>query len=171
MEHTLSKDGQEAFETFRFRAEEFCRFVDGCGNLEQSHLIQELCVYLAILCEAGARLPWMNPGTDDDDFSPESIAEHSNKCVGLAMRLRTQLGTLDEYWDVFDPTQKEEALRCSVSVNIAEIYMDLQDALRLEKSGVAAEDVYFQWRFDFRSHWSRHAASALRVVLLLSNRV
>lgn len=171
MKPALSKDGQDTIEDFRCLAEEFCGFIDGCGNLDQSAVVHELCVYLAKLCEAGTRLPWVNPATADNDFTVESIAEHSDTCVGLAMRLRKSLGKLDEYWDVFDPTQKEEAIQCSLSMDIAEIYMDLRDALKLSKGDVAAEDVCFQWRFDFHSHWSRHAASALKVVLILSNRV
>jgi len=81
------------------------------------------------------------------------------------------LGKLDEYWEVFDPTEERTAIHCLLSMDLAEVYMDLKDAVALERSGLAAEDVFWQWRFDFLSHWSRHAASALRVLRSLSNRV
>ena len=112
------------------------------------------------------RLPWVSPVTDDgSDFTQESIAEHSNRCVALATK------PLDEYWEVFDPTQKEEPIHCSVAQDLADIYMDLRDALTLRASGMPADDIYFQWRLDFHSHWSHHAGNALRVLLTLSSRV
>jgi hypothetical protein len=32
------------------------------------------------------------------------------------------------------------------------------------------EDIYFDWRLDFRSHWARHATSALKVAIQISDR-
>jgi hypothetical protein len=117
-------------------------------------------------------LPPTNPSTGDgNDFTAESIAEHANECVALADRLRKQLGTLDEYWDVFDPTRKEHPIKCSISQDLADIYMDLRDAVKLQESGAETDDICWQWRFDFLSHWSRHAASALKALLIVSSRV
>jgi hypothetical protein len=48
--------------------------------------------------------------------------------------------------------------------------MDLQDALKLQTSGASLDDIYFDWRFAFRSHGARHATSALKVALQVSDR-
>ena len=127
---------------------------------------------VARICEAGARLPPAIPATGNgNDFTPESVRDHSDQCVAIALSLGRQLGELDRYWDVFDPSEKEDPIHCSISMDLADIYLDLQEAVKLGESGTDREDIYWQWRFDFLSHWSRHAASALKALLALSNRV
>lgn len=172
MQSALSQDEQEAIKNFLLQARQFCDFLDACVNLDQSKLVHNLSVRLARICEAGARLPSVKPLAESgNDFTEESVEADSSRCVDLALRLRKQLGSLDEYWDVFDPTQREEPIRCSISMDLADIHRDLRDALRIHESAAEADDVYWQWRFDFQSHWSRHAANALKVVLILSGRV
>jgi hypothetical protein len=70
----------------------------------------------------------------------------------------------------FDPTQKEELLFGSLAIDIAEVYLDLKDALGLQKSGTALNDILWEWRFDFHLHWSKLAASVLRVMFHISDR-
>ena len=172
MELKLSKADEEAVRNFQLQAQLFCDFVDSCGHLNQSMLIHEFCVEVARICEAGARLPSNKLATTDgNDFTPETVDEHAKQCVALALSLGKQFGKLDTYWDVFDPTEKEEPIRCSISADLADIYMDLREALKLGASVANSVDVYWQWHFDFHSHWSRHAASALKALLLLSSRV
>ncbi len=169
MADKMTQSEQDAIAGFPAVAEEFCRFIDNCSSYERKHLVQEISVLLARLCEVGARLPWVSPSTEGTDFTDEAVATHAREQYQLSTKLREKLGNLDEYWDVFDPTQKEEAILCSLSQHLAEIYMDLQDALKLQTSGASLEDMYFDWRFDFRSHWSRHATSALKVAIQISD--
>lgn len=172
MQPVLSQDEQEAIKNFLLQAHQFCDFIDACGHLDQTKLVHGLSVRLAGICEAGAHLPSVNPATENSsDFTDQSVQTDSNRRVNLALRLGKQLGRLDEYWDVFDPTQMEDPIRCCISMDLADIYMDLRDALKLQDSAAEPKDVYWQWRFDFQSHWSRHAASALKVVLTLSARL
>ena len=169
MSDKITQTERDALAEFPTVAEDFCRCIDNCGSYGRKRLVQDVSVLLARLCEVGARLPWVSPSTEGKDFTDESVATHASAVYQLSTRLREQLGNLDEYWDVFDPTQKEDAILCSLSQHIAEIYMDLQDALKLQTSGASLEDMYFDWRFDFRSHWSRHATSALKVAILISD--
>lgn len=166
----MTQSELDAIAEFPAVAEEFCRFIDNCGGYERKRLVEDVSVLLARLCEVGARLPWVSPSTEGTDFTDESVAAHTSEEYQLSTKLREKLGNLDEYWDVFDLTQKEEAILCSLSQDIAEIYMDLQAALRLQTSGASLEDMYFDWRFDFRSHWSRHATCALKVAIQISDR-
>jgi uncharacterized protein DUF5063 len=169
MADEMTQSEKDAIAKFPVVAEEFCRFIDNCSARDRKRLIQDVSVLLARLCEVAARLPWVPPSTEGTDFTDESIATHANEQYRLSTRLREQLGKLDEYWDVFDPTQKEGAIQCSLSQHIAEIYMDLQDALKLQTSGASLDDIYFDWRLAFRSHWARHATSALKVAILISD--
>jgi Domain of unknown function (DUF5063) len=165
----MTQSEQDAIAKFPAVAEEFCRFIDNCSMFERKRFIQDVSVLLARLCEVAARLPWVIPSTEGTDFTDESVATHASEQYRLSTRLREQLGKLDEYWDVFDPTQKEGAIQCSLSQHIAEIYMDLQDALKLQTSGASLDDIYFDWRLAFRTHWARHATSALKVAILISD--
>jgi hypothetical protein len=114
----------------------------------------------------------MNPTTSGvSELLPQSVEEHSKQCVGLATRLRKKLGTLDGYWEVFDPTEEKEAIYGALSADLADIYMDLKEPAEPGTNRLADADVCSQWRFDFVSHWSHHAASALKVLFRLSNRV
>ena len=169
MADKMTQSEKDAIVEFPAVAEEFCRFIDDCGAYERKRLVQDVSVLLARLCEVAARLPCVSPSSEGTDFTDESITAHANEEYQLSTKLREQLGNLDECWDVFDPTQKEEPVLCSLSRDIAEIYMDLQDALKLQTSGASLDDIYFDWRFAFRSHWAWHAASALKVAILSSD--
>jgi len=98
------------------------------------------------------------------ESTPEAAAAHTEEWTKLSDNLRQILGPLDGYWEVFDSTQKEEPIFCSLANDLAEIYLDLKDALKLLKSGVALNDIHWDWRFDFRSHWGKHAVSALTAI-------
>jgi putative component of membrane protein insertase Oxa1/YidC/SpoIIIJ protein YidD len=169
MADEMTQSEQDAIAKFPAVAEEFCRFIDNCSNYERKRLVQGVSVLLARLCDVAARLPCVNPSTGGTDFSTESIDAHANEAHQLSRRLSEQLGNLDEYWGIFDPTQKEEAILCSLSQDIADIHLDLRDALKLLTSGASLDDIYFDWRFDFRTHWSRHATSALKVAIQISD--
>jgi hypothetical protein len=168
MPDELSQNEREALETFPAIAREFCEFVDVSVAYDVRQLLRGLAVQLARLCEIGARLPWVTPVTDGVETNAETTATHTKKRMALEAILREKLGTFDGYWQVFDPTQREEPVHGSLSADIAEIYLDLRDGLGLLQNGTAQADVYWQWRFDFREHWVRHATDALKVTLLIS---
>jgi hypothetical protein len=111
----------------------------------------------------------VDPATNGVAHTPEIVAAHTEEWTKLSGSLRQILGPLDAYWEVFDPTQKEKPICCSLAIDIIEVYLDLKDALKLLKSGAALNDIHWEWRFDFHSHWSKHAASALRVMFLISD--
>jgi len=165
----MTADERDAIERFPIVAEEFCHLVDDCGKGNRKQLVQELAVHLARLCEVAVCLPNVEPATEGVDHTSEVVAAHAQECVKLSSNLRQTFGQLDGYWEVFDPTEKEEPVSCSLAIDIAEIYLDLKDALKLLRSGAAINDIHWEWRFDFSEHWSRHASSALKVMLHISD--
>jgi hypothetical protein len=42
--------------------------------------------------------------------------------------------------------------------------LDLEVGLALQLNGAKRDDFLWQWRFDFRNHWGRHAVSALTAI-------
>jgi len=169
MSDGMTTDERNAIERFPLVAEEYFRLIDDCGKVNRRQLVQELSVHLARLCEVGVRLPSVEPTTANIDDTPEALAAHTEEWVKLSTKLRQIFGPLDVYWEVFDPTQKEDPVSCSLAIDIAEIYLDLKGALKLQKSGAALNDILWEWRFDFHSHWSKHASNALRAMLHISD--
>jgi hypothetical protein len=169
MSNGITQEERDAIEKFPIIAGDFCQFIDRCQQYDRPHLIQGLSVRLARLCEVAASLPWVEPATDGIEGTPEEISSHVKEYKRLEAILRDKFGALNEDWEIFDPTEKEEPCLGILSGDIAEIYLDLKDGLKLLLSGAAMDDVYFDWRMDFRGHWSQHAASALKVTLFVSD--
>jgi len=107
-------------------------------------------------------LPEVELAREGIESTPEAAAAHAEEWTKLSDNLRQILGPL---WTatgrVFCPTQKEEPIFCSLANGLAEIYLDLKDALKLLKRGVVLNDIHWDWRFDFRSHGGKHAVSTL----------
>ena len=82
----------------------------------------------------------------------------------LRERLSCRLGTAGDYWKIFDPWEREEPLLGSPADDLAGIYQDVAVGLAALERGVAEDDVVWEWRFGFWSHWSRHAVAALRAL-------
>ncbi|HET9994715.1 MAG TPA: DUF5063 domain-containing protein [Candidatus Acidoferrum sp.] len=169
MSEGMTPDERSATERFPLVAEEFCHLIEHYNEHNRKQLMQELTAQLARLCEVAARLPQVIPATEDIDNTPEGLAAHTEEWVRLSGSLRQIFGNLDGYWEIFDPSQREEPVSCSLAIDIAEIYLDLKEALKHLKSGAASDDVLWEWHFDFHSHWSRHAANALKVMLHVSD--
>ena len=156
---------QQAVRDFPRAAENFCELIDRHGECNRGQLFDKVAVQLAHVCSIAAQLPIVEPDTEGEDYSEQQVASHSEKQLKLADSLRKKIGDMDTYWSVFDPTSNKGADACSLSADLAEIYLDLVDALELHRKSRSINDTYWEWRFDFRSHWARHAADALKVIL------
>ena len=74
-----------------------------------------------------------------------------------------KFGNLDLYWEVFNPYEQTEPVAGLLTDDIFSIREDLSGGCRLYEMGFI-NDALWQWRFDFRSHWSFHAADAIRAI-------
>src|SRR5438132_1433932 len=131
----MTADERSAIERFPSIAEEFCGLIDDCDKRNRKQLVQQLAVHLASLCEVAVSLPSVEPATEEIEHTPESVAAHTEEWAKLSGKLRQIFGPLDLYWEVFDPTKKADPVSCSLAIDIAEVYLDLKDALKLQKSG------------------------------------
>jgi hypothetical protein len=79
--------------------------------------------------------------------------------------LKEKLGELDLYWQVFNPMRDKEAIRGSLTDDIADIYRDLKEGILLNQTRQApVEEIGFDWRFGFYSHWGKHAMDSMRTI-------
>jgi hypothetical protein len=58
----------------------------------------------------------------------------------------------------------QEAVMLSLGDDLVDICRDLKRGLLALDAGALGEDVTWEWRFGFYTHWGRHATEALRVL-------
>jgi hypothetical protein len=79
--------------------------------------------------------------------------------------LKEKLGDWDLYWQVFNPTTDKEADCGTLADDIADIYRDLKEGLVLNEKRLARpEDVIWEWRLLYYSHWGKHAIDAMLTI-------
>ena len=153
-------DNSELIKKFRAAAITFIDLVDAASHLDTEVFLAKVSHCMAELYSIALTLPAVEPdttGTDDATF-------HADKELELYRSLREKIGIFDMYWTICDFTEKQEAARGSLARDISEIYFDLKQNLRLEKSGATQRDLLFDWRLDFRTHWGRLLLNALTAI-------
>jgi len=156
----MNTQQQDIYLVFRERAQAFCQIVESAAGLERKTFLDLLETTLAQVYAAAVVLPFVEPATSDVPDSCFAVEQWS----GLWQTLRDKLGAADSYREVFDPTEKEEAIDMSLSQDIAEIYQDLKEALEIEKLGIQQADLHWDWNHEFRNHWGKHALNALNAL-------
>ena len=66
----------------------------------------------------------MKPDTAGIDETPFAAEKWAELCNSLSGKLRSKIGPLDAYWEVFDSTENEPPVQGSLARDIAEIYFD-----------------------------------------------
>jgi hypothetical protein len=66
---------------------------------------------------------------------------------------------VDSYWKIFDVFTEESPVFCTISDDLADIYGDLKEGLRIFDLGHISEAVW-QWRFLYFIHWGRNLTGA-----------
>ena len=146
---------------FRSAAQAFVGVVDSAATQEREAFLIQAGDCLAELYGSALKLPPGEPVTDE--ISGESF--DADALVQLARSLRAKLGEMDSYWSVFDATDEHSQVRGSLAGDISEVYADVRDGLGLfGKPAIAEGDLLWELRFDFRSHWGRHALDALKAI-------
>jgi len=128
----------------------FCKGVETNCRYSQEHL-EKLLVLILEIYYAALVLP---------DVDPETV-EDADKEYHAPL---SALGKRDTYFMVLDPQGDAPEIGCStISMDLSEIREDLLAGLTLYDDGHIM-DALWQWRFDFRSHWSYHAANAINAL-------
>ncbi len=85
----------------------------------------------------------------------------------LCSLLKEKLGDWNLYSPVFDPTKDREAIYGSLADDIADIYRDLKEGLVLHSDLAPPNDILWEWRLGFYSHWGKHAIDARHTIHFL----
>ena len=154
-------DNAEIAGRFAGIANRFCSVVDSASSMERSDLLLEVYRTLPKLIDEAISLPDVKPG-DSEDPIKRSVRQGVQEWSELYNLLKEKLGDWDRYWQVFDPTEDDEAIFGSLADDIADTYRDLKKGLVLiEAHGVPPEDTIWNWRILFYSHWGKHSMDAL----------
>jgi hypothetical protein len=86
-------------------------------------------------------------------------------------RVLAQLKTalpVDIYWQVYHPfTERSEEPVCgSLFDDLLDVWLDLKPGLEVLSTSPESwsADVYWDWKFNFETHWGTHAIDALSVI-------
>jgi hypothetical protein len=153
-------DHNELMDKFRAAAKKFIEDVDAAPQTETNTFLANVGRSMAELYSVALSLPAVEPETTGADEAPFQ----TDKFHELRRSLQRKIGSLDTYWQIFDSTQKDEPVQESLSGDIAEIYFDLKQCLKLDETGAPKSDVLFDWREGFKHDWGRHLLGALAAI-------
>jgi hypothetical protein len=141
-------------------AARYCALIeeeDLCG----ASLTTALIAALVDLLRAGYDLPEVEPDTTGL-LSRPSHDEWREMFRRVGRRLDAGY-----YWTVpalpFDYDTPEPDIG-DLGDDLADIWRDLVTGLRAREDGATANDILWQWKLDFESHWGAHAVDALRLL-------
>jgi len=163
---SATKDIHNSASQFGAVAAQFCSVVDAGFERSRTDLLVHIYRLLPGLIREAIQLPDISL-SEDDGGSTESEKTHSAQMSDqewkeLYERLKRHLGDWDLYWQVFDPTTDRSANAGSLADDLADIYRDLKEGLIHQQVGrMRAEEIVWDWRLLFYSHWGKHAMDAL----------
>jgi hypothetical protein len=126
-------------------AEAYCRVVEAAEPSQRMAFLNEIAVTLSAALSAGYRLS--DPDLDVDALDRD-IAESISSEQWQAQLMSVQR--------VVDDLVLADAL--------TDIWKDLRKGLDALARGVALDEVTWEWRFAFWSHWGAHAVDALQTI-------
>jgi hypothetical protein len=148
----------DAIRAFVEEAGGYCLLIESNESSNSWTFAQACLSRLLRLYDSALHLPELEPETQSllsgiSHEEWESMREHVGRKLAR-----------DYYWEIFEPLeeQKPEPVAGSLSDDLADIWRDLKPGLR-ECNGtvVAIQDIVWQWRFSFETHWGHHAAGAI----------
>jgi hypothetical protein len=154
-------DNSKVADRFVVIANQYCSLVDSASSMDRTDLLGQIYRILPALIGEAISLPEVRLGDSDDQVEGTNRL-NDQEWQRLYSMLKEKLGDWDLYHQVFDPAQDDEAIMGSLADDIADIYRDLKEGLVLRENHEAPpEDIIWEWRLSFYTHWGHHAMNAL----------
>jgi hypothetical protein len=157
----MPNENAELADRFGEVAGRFCSLVDSSKNCNRNEFASQIYQILPKLIDQAIGLPDVKSSGNHEAKVRQKVEEWG----WLYKSLKERFGEWDLYRQVFDPTRDSEAIRGSLADDIADIYRDLKEGLVLKETCRSGpEDLIWQWRLSFYSHWGKHAIDALLAI-------
>ncbi len=146
----------------RDEAGRFCQLIESAGSTAKEEFAAELFVSIAGLVAMASRLPNVSP-TDAELPDGPSHDEWKRRYDAIY----ETLGEWADYWTTMttaDYCSTPDPVSLTLADDLADIWRDLKSGLLALDTGASAQDVIWDWRFAFYSHWGSHAVEALRAL-------
>lgn len=147
------------FEEFVAKAKRFMADIESVKTVSRNEFLSRLQRSLADLYALGIRLPVIEFDTETD--LPESLRRAGSVWLDP---IRNTLKERDRYWEVFDPTKKDEPNMPSLADELTDIYSDVKEGLAIPDYGGSVAEALWTLQLSFISHWGFHAIDALRAI-------
>jgi hypothetical protein len=164
MKEKPRREERDVIKSFQLLAGEFCKAVVSLDERKSDEFLAKIASILGNLYSAALLLPDVSPATGGKQHFKRNLLQRTKRYKHLSDLLAAKLGAANRYWKVFDPPDEKSLVATTLSDDLADICLDLEKGLALQRSGVPRNDFLWQWRFDFRAHWGRHAVSALTAI-------
>ena len=146
---------------------EYCIFVENTGRFSKKDFLNKVRKILPMLYLKGALLPKFESLFNDEN--EKFVTEEDWDAIHTIVKRK--LGFHDEYRDVFDPLTHEqlEQSTASISDNLADIYQDLKNFIRLYNVGTEdiMNDALWECQMNFEEFWGQRLLSALKAIHLV----
>ena len=153
----MSDDYRRAYEDFAVRVNGFMDVVSAAEQLPTCEFLRRAGQTIADLYSGALGLPDIEPETDTD------VAEFGG-AGSIYVSLRDKLGSMDDYWKVYDSSERDDPSHGSLADDISDIHHDLTKGLRLAEHSASPSEVIWLWRLLFQSHWGDHAVGAIYAI-------
>lgn len=154
-------------ESYVASASEYVALIESFPRCSPSRLLAECRHLLPRLYLHALNLPEGEPSGPECDLHEVPVPQW----VEFSKRLHARLGDQAAYRIIYNPLlgNHDEPLIASLADDLADIWYDLKRQLLAWDSAPTAARDSLRWHmaFAFHSHWSYHAADAIRVLTWL----
>ncbi len=158
-----------AFDKFAARAREYCDLLENAEGTDPWSFVTRLQSLLPKLYAAAIELPYPDPWPTKMEATDHSPGP--GECATLLKRL-SKLLPVDSYWTTLEPLAPEDAeievISASLSEDLADVYHDLTQGIRMLDRSYPRERAQFLWKHYFMSHWGEKLVEALRMLHVVS---
>ena len=161
----VNNKASEIAEEFALAARQYCSIVDSAATPERTNFLLQIYRALPKLISIAMALPRAHLGDDTANRQP-NLRMTNEEWNNLYQSLKQRVEGWDLYKKVFDPTKiDDEPIFGSLADDLADIYRDVKEGILVAEAGqVELQELIFEWRFSFYSHWGKHAIDALEVI-------
>jgi hypothetical protein len=145
-------------------ANEFCKFVEGAGELSLSNFVEISHKILPLLYLKGTMLPEISESFEE--FNEKFVTEDGYTFIQQI--LLDKFGPYNDFDEIYDPLRQEndEPVRLSMAEHFADIYQDIKDFIMQYRDGTneIMANALWECKQAFEQYWGQRIVNVQRVL-------